>query len=53
MQPPFEPLTNADVISRALEQLTVASDDPLPLLVELFDTVRPAASLQQCWAMSA
>lgn len=44
MQPPFEPLTNADVISRALEQLTVANDDPLPLLVQLFDAVRPGRS---------
>lgn len=43
-QQSFEPLTNADAISRALEQLTVAVDDPLPLLVQLFDLVRPGRS---------
>ncbi len=44
MQQPFEPLTNVDATSQALERLTVAIDDPLPLLVQLFDTVRPDRS---------
>jgi len=37
----FEPVTRADRISQAFETLTVASDDPLPLLIVFFDTLRP------------
>ena len=44
MQQPFEPLTNVDAISQTLERLTAAVDDPLPLLVQLFDAVRPDRS---------
>ena len=38
---PFEPVTHADQISQAFETLTLASDDPLPLLITFFDTLRP------------
>lgn len=44
MRQPFEPLTNVDAISQTLEGLTVAVDDPLPLLVAFFDAVRPERS---------
>jgi len=37
----FEPVTHVDRISQAFETLTVASDDPLPLLIAFFDSLRP------------
>lgn len=39
-----EPVTHSDQISQALENLTAATDDPLPLLIGLFDTLRPERS---------
>lgn len=40
-KPLFSPVTDLDSISQLLEKLTVATDDPLPLLVQLFDLLRP------------
>lgn len=45
--PSFEPLTNADKITAALESLTKASEDPLPKLVQLIDAIRPNSSMNQ------
>lgn len=47
----FKPVTDVDAISRALENLTVAVGDPLPLLVQLFDAVRPKRSRNKAQAL--